>query len=104
MPTYDYECKACGHTFERFQAITASPVRKCPRCGKKRVRRLPGAGGGIIFKGSGFYATDYRSDSYRRAAEKETPASAGGKAGGSADAPKADKKTAGEKKQGAEDS
>ena len=59
MPTYDYECTACPHTFEKFQAITAKPLRKCPECGKP-VRRLIGAGGGIIFKGSGFYETDYK--------------------------------------------
>jgi len=59
MPTYEYECTACGHTFELFQNITAQPVSLCPKC-KKKVRRLIGGGGGIIFKGSGFYATDYR--------------------------------------------
>jgi putative FmdB family regulatory protein len=78
MPTYDYECDACGHTFEKFQSIKASPVRKCPSCGKLKVRRLLGTGAGIIFKGSGFYQTDYRSDSYRKAAEKDKPASEGG--------------------------
>ncbi len=73
MPTYEYRCEACGHEFEKFQSITAEPVRECPRCGKRRVRRLIGAGAGILFKGSGFYQTDYRSDSYRKAAEKEKP-------------------------------
>ena len=77
MPTYDYECAACGHAFERFQSITAPAVRKCPSCGKNRARRRIGAGAGIIFKGSGFYCTDYRSDSYKRAAEKEKPAASG---------------------------
>ncbi len=71
MPTYDYECEACGHAFEKFQSITASPVRTCPECGKRKVRRLIGTGAGIIFKGSGFYQTDYRSESYKKAAEKE---------------------------------
>ncbi len=71
MPTYDYECDACGHAFEEFQSITAPAIRKCPVCGKMKVRRLIGMGAGIIFKGSGFYCTDYRSDSYRKAAEKE---------------------------------
>jgi len=75
MPTYDYECTACGHRFEKFQSITAPAIRKCPRCGKRKVRRLIGAGGGIIFKGSGFYQTDYRSEAYRKAAEKDKPAS-----------------------------
>ncbi len=83
MPTYDYECQACKHTFEKFQSITAKPIRKCPECGKSRVRRLMGTGAGIIFKGSGFYQTDYRSSSYKQAAEKDkapssTPAASGG--------------------------
>ncbi len=65
MPTYDYECQIeeCGHTFEAFQSISARPLRKCPECGGK-VKRLIGAGAGLIFKGSGFYITDYRSKSY----------------------------------------
>ncbi len=71
MPTYEYQCDACGAEFELFQSITAKPIRKCPECGKLRVRRLIGAGAGIIFKGSGFYQTDYRSDSYRKDAKKE---------------------------------
>ena len=75
MPTYDYECSACGHQFEKFQPITAAPIRKCPLCGKRKVRRLIGTGGGVIFKGSGFYQTDYRSESYRKAAEKDKPSS-----------------------------
>ena len=71
MPTYEYECKKCGHVFEEFQRITAEPLSKCPKCSGK-LRRLPGAGAGIIFKGSGFYATDYRSESYKRAAKGES--------------------------------
>ena len=81
MPTYDYECNACGHRFERFQSITAPRVRKCPRCGKMRVRRLPGTGAGILFRGSGFYATDYRSDSYSKDAAKDKPSPDGPKKG-----------------------
>jgi putative FmdB family regulatory protein len=79
VPTYEYECDACGKRFEEFQSITAAPIRKCPMCGKRKVRRLIGAGAGIIFKGSGFYQTDYRSESYKSAAakEKEKPAAAG---------------------------
>ena len=73
MPTYEYECEACGERFEKFQSITAKPVRKCPACGKLRVRRLIGTGAGIIFKGSGFYETDYRSESYKKSAEKDKP-------------------------------
>jgi putative FmdB family regulatory protein len=71
MPTYDYACEACDHVFELFQSISESPKRKCPACGKPKLRRLIGVGGGIIFKGSGFYATDYRSDSYKRSADAE---------------------------------
>ena len=71
MPTYDYECDACGHAFEKFQPITARSIRKCPSCGKLKVRRLIGTGAGIIFKGSGFYQTDYRSESYRKDAAKD---------------------------------
>ena len=62
MPTYEYECPHCGHAFELFQKITDQPLKKCPKC-KKGVKRLIGTGSGIIFKGSGFYATDYRKDS-----------------------------------------
>ena len=68
MPTYDYECDACGHTFEEFQSISADVLVKCPKCGKKKLRRLFGTGAAIVFKGSGFYQTDYRSDSYKKAA------------------------------------
>lgn len=71
MPTYEYECKSCGHTFEKFQSITARPVRACPRCGGE-VTRLIGAGSGLIFKGSGFYETDYRSADYKRRAKEES--------------------------------
>jgi len=71
MPTYDYICEACGYEFERFQTIKARPIRKCPRCGKVSLKRLIGVGAGIIFKGSGFYQTDYRSESYKKAAESE---------------------------------
>ena len=77
MPTYEYQCDACGHEFEKFQSITAPAIRKCPECGKRKVRRLIGTGAGIIFKGSGFYETDYRSDSYRQAAKADKPKSSG---------------------------
>ena len=70
MPTYEYECEACGEKFEIFQSIKAEPIKKCPKCGKK-VRRLIGAGAGVIFKGSGFYTTDYRSDSYKKDEKKD---------------------------------
>lgn len=71
MPTYDYECDACSHRFELFQSITDAVRRKCPQCGKPKLRRLIGAGAGILFKGSGFYITDYRSDSYKKAADAD---------------------------------
>ena len=71
MPTYEYECQSCSYTFEEFQSITASPFEVCPKCGG-RLRRLIGPGGGIIFKGSGFYATDYRSKEYKEKAKKES--------------------------------
>lgn len=74
MPTYDYRCKDCGHEWERFQPITANPIRKCPDCGKLKAERVIGPGAGIIFKGSGFYQTDYRSESYRKGAEAERKA------------------------------
>jgi len=78
MPTYEYVCRKCEHRFERFQSIKAGPVRKCPSCGKASAQRLVSAGGGIIFKGSGFYETDYRSDSYKKGqeSEKKAPSSA----------------------------
>src|SRR5947209_2332008 len=75
MPTYDYSCDACRHEFEVFEPITAEPQKKCPKCKKNRLRRLFGAGAGLIFKGSGFYQTDYRSESYKKAAEAEKPKS-----------------------------
>jgi putative FmdB family regulatory protein len=78
LPTYEYECRSCGHRFEAFQSITDRPLRKCPECGKG-VKRLIGAGAGIIFRGSGFYETDYRSDDYRKKAEADKPSGGGGK-------------------------
>ena len=68
MPTYDYVCNACQHAFEKYQSIIDRPLRKCPACGMRSLQRLIGTGGGIIFKGSGFYQTDYRSESYKKAA------------------------------------
>ncbi len=77
MPTYDYLCDACGHEFELFQTISEPKKRKCPACGKPKLRRLFGAGGGILFKGSGFYQTDYRSESYKKRAAEEKKAASG---------------------------
>ena len=71
MPTYDYICENCGYEFERFQTITSKPIRKCPKCGKRGLKRLIGCGAGVIFKGSGFYQTDYRSESYKEAEKNE---------------------------------
>lgn len=71
MPTYDYLCKACGHRFELFQSMTEGTKRKCPECKKLKLERLIGAGAGFIFKGSGFYETDYRSSDYKEAAKKD---------------------------------
>jgi putative FmdB family regulatory protein len=68
MPTYDYVCDACDHQFELFQSIKEDPKKQCPECGRKKLRRLIGPGAAIVFKGSGFYATDYRSESYKKAA------------------------------------
>ncbi len=74
MPTYEYQCDACEHKFDEFQSITADPLTKCPACKKKKLRRLFSTGGGLLFKGSGFYITDYRSDSYKKKASDSAPA------------------------------
>ncbi|VGO12026.1 hypothetical protein PDESU_00575 [Pontiella desulfatans] len=87
MPTYDYECNACGHHFEAFQSMSADPLTECPKC-DGQVNRLIGGGAGFLFKGSGFYQTDYRSSGYQKEAAADKP---------KADAPKKDKKTASKK-------
>jgi putative FmdB family regulatory protein len=74
MPTYEYHCDACEHNFDEFQSINDKPLKKCPQCGKPKLRRVFGAGAAIIFKGSGFYQTDYRSESYKQAAKAEQEA------------------------------
>lgn len=76
MPTYDYICEDCGYEFEQFQSITAGPLRKCGECGKASLKRLIGSGSAVIFKGSGFYETDYRSESYKKAEKSEKDAAA----------------------------
>jgi putative FmdB family regulatory protein len=88
MPTYEYACEKCGQTFEAFQSMRDEPFRQCPKdlCrmkkwGHGKVKRLVGTGAGIIFKGSGFYTTDYRSPSYKEEAKKEAPAAATASAG-----------------------
>jgi putative FmdB family regulatory protein len=82
MPTYDYICDDCGHEFEAFESIKADPQRTCPACHAEALRRKLGPGAAILFKGSGFYQTDYRSESYKKAAKAEKPPGDGAKAGG----------------------
>ena len=82
MPTYDYACNACEHQFELFQSITESPKKKCPKCGRMKLRRLIGPGAAIVFKGSGFYKTDYRSESYKSGAAKARKARSTAKSSG----------------------
>jgi putative FmdB family regulatory protein len=88
MPTYDYRCDACEHEFEEFQSIKADALKTCPKCGKDELRRLIGPGAALLFKGSGFYLTDYRSEGYKKAAKAEKESSGakteskGGDAGG----------------------
>lgn len=91
MPTYDYLCAACGHAFEEFQTMSARPLRRCPECGKHKLDRLIGAGAGVIFKGSGFYGTDYRGNGYSSEAKQDAAEPATGGCGGKCgtkDAPK----------------
>jgi putative FmdB family regulatory protein len=76
MPTYDYVCEACDHVWEEFKPITSKPTKKCPECGKPKAKRKIGPGAGIIFKGSGFYQTDYRSDAYKKSADADSKAQA----------------------------
>ncbi len=92
MPTYDYLCDACEHRFELFQYITDKTKRKCPVCGRRRLRRLIGPGAAIVFKGSGFYKTDYRSESYKKAAAAESAAGGSSGSNGSGDGKPAAKK------------
>lgn len=77
MPTYDYICDSCGHEFEAFESITSNPQTLCPSCKAEKLRRKIGPGAAILFKGSGFYETDYRSDSYKKAAKADSAASSG---------------------------
>jgi putative FmdB family regulatory protein len=84
MPTYDYVCDSCGHQFEAYEPITAEPRTDCPECKNLQLRRKIGPGAAIIFKGSGFYQTDYRSDSYKKAAEADKSSSTPAKSSGDA--------------------
>jgi putative FmdB family regulatory protein len=72
MPTYEYQCDACENNFDEFQGINDKPLKKCPKCGKSKLRRVFGTGAAILIKGSGFYQTDYRSESYKAGAKAET--------------------------------
>ncbi len=97
MPTYEYVCEACGHEFERFQQMREDPVRKCPKCGRLEVRRKISVGGGVLFKGPGFYATDYRKPSpgdekkpKTEPTSKPEPGGSGSKKGGTSDATSGD--------------
>jgi putative FmdB family regulatory protein len=87
MPTYEYHCDACEHNFDEFQSFSEPALTKCPECGKKKLRRVFGTGAAILFKGSGFYETDYRSESYKSAAKADKEASSKSSEGnGKADA------------------
>lgn len=74
MPTYEYECDACEHRFDEWQSFTADALKDCPKCGQPSLRRLFGTGAAVLFKGSGFYETDYRSESYKSAAKADSEA------------------------------
>ncbi len=99
MPTYDYVCRKCHKEMEIFQSMLDKPLTKCPECGKNGLQRQIGAGAGIIFKGSGFYCTDYRSDSYQKAAKKDKSAasSSNGKSDSGKDSKKDSKPKSSEK-------
>jgi len=86
MPTYEYVCRACDHEFDLFQSMTAPVKRKCPECGRLKLERKFGTGAAVLFKGSGFYETDYRSESYRKAAEADRKGGESGKESTTSDA------------------
>lgn len=79
MPTYDYACSGCGHGFERFEPINKDGVKKCPKCGARKARRMLGTGAGFIFKGAGFYTTDYKKSGSSTSEPKEKSGDGGGK-------------------------
>ncbi|HXG12335.1 MAG TPA: zinc ribbon domain-containing protein [Gemmataceae bacterium] len=81
MPTYEYQCDACSYNFDEFQSFSDPPLKTCPQCRRPKLRRVFGPGAGIIFKGSGFYQTDYRSESYKAAAKADQEAARSAEAG-----------------------
>jgi putative FmdB family regulatory protein len=101
MPTYEYRCHACDNKWEEFQSIKAEPTKKCPKCKKAKAERIISAGGGILFKGTGFYQTDYRSESYKKGADAAKKASEG--SSGSSDSGKSSSGDSGKSSGGAKD-
>lgn len=101
MPTYEYRCQACDNKWEEFQSITAEPTKKCPKCKKAKAERIISAGGGILFKGTGFYQTDYRSESYKKGADAARKASEG--SSGSSDSGKSSSSDSGKSSGGGKD-
>ncbi|MCK6471273.1 MAG: zinc ribbon domain-containing protein [Planctomycetes bacterium] len=104
MPTYVYQCTACGHEYERFESITAKPNKTCPKCHKKKGERQISGGAGVIFKGSGFYTTDYRKSSYKESAKMDSASSSSSSSGSSESKPSGGeaKSSTGEAKSGGE--
>ncbi len=98
MPTYDYQCDACDHKFEHYQGINDDKLRRCPECKKLKLRRLIGTGAAIVFKGSGFYQTDYRSDSYNKAKAADKPSDSGGSSDSKSSGSKSETKSSGSDK------
>jgi putative FmdB family regulatory protein len=92
MPTYDYECQACGHAWELFQSMKDDPVKSCPKCKKRKAKRLMGLGAGLIFKGSGFYETDYKRAG---SGKKESGGDSGESQSSSAESKGTEKKSSG---------
>jgi putative FmdB family regulatory protein len=95
MPTYDYVCGACGHRLEHFQSMTSRRLRKCPDCGERKLERLVGSGAGLIFKGSGFYETDYKQSSSKPSPEPAAEKKSDAKEPGAAKPTKSDAKESG---------
>ena len=93
MPTYDYRCNACGHEFEEFQMMSEAELKKCPECKKNKLERLIGMGAGFLFKGSGYYQTDYRSKSYTDAKKADSGGQAAKKDSGSTEKKSSSKKS-----------